>query len=78
MIEIHTHTPPDVMRDIFNKMLTANIDIDDLLSEAKNLERAKWDWALPKPLLNRSFASLHLNFDEAKQWVGSNIESIKF
>lgn len=32
-----------------------------VLAEAKNLLREKWDWALPEPLLRRSFASLHLD-----------------
>lgn len=31
------------------------------LAEAKNLLREKWDWALPEPLVRRSFASLHLD-----------------
>lgn len=32
-----------------------------LLDQAKNLAHAKWDWALPEPLLQQSYASLHLD-----------------
>ena len=41
----------------------------DLLSGAANLEREKWDWALPAPLLAQAYASLHLNLDEALDWL---------
>lgn len=78
MVEIHTHKSPDVMIEIFTKIMNSNIDIDELLFEAKNLEREKWDWALPKSLLNRSFASLHLNVEEAKNWLANNIDYIEF
>lgn len=37
---------------------------DHLLAEAKNLWREKWDWALPRSLLQRSYASLNLDLDE--------------
>ena len=43
--------------------------IDDLLSDVTNLRREKWDWALPDPLLRRSYASLHLNLSEALDWA---------
>lgn len=40
-----------------------------LLARAKNLQREKWDWALPRSLLERSFASQLLDLDEALNWV---------
>jgi ATP-dependent helicase Lhr and Lhr-like helicase len=43
--------------------------IDVLLANAKNLIRAKWDWALPPPLLRKSYASLNLSLDEAITWL---------
>lgn len=43
--------------------------IDVLLAHAKNLLRAKWDWALPPSLLRTSYASLNLNLDEAIVWL---------
>jgi ATP-dependent Lhr-like helicase len=42
--------------------------INELLQNAKNLEREKWDWALPRSLLEVSFASLNLDLIEARQW----------
>lgn len=40
-----------------------------VLAEAKNLLREKWDWALPEPLLRRSFASLHLDLLDAQTFA---------
>ncbi|MBE0548493.1 MAG: DEAD/DEAH box helicase [Rubrivivax sp.] len=39
-----------------------------LLADAKNLQQEKWDWALPKPLLQKTYASLYLEVDEAVAW----------
>ncbi|MEO8383622.1 MAG: DEAD/DEAH box helicase [Betaproteobacteria bacterium] len=41
----------------------------ELLQSAKNLQREKWDWALPEELLQYSYASLHLDIEGAHQWV---------
>lgn len=38
-----------------------------LLSGVKNLIREKWDWALPKALLQKSFASSLLDFQSARE-----------
>ena len=45
--------------------------LDDLLQNAKNLEREKWDWALPPELLWKTYASLNLDLDEALAWTKS-------
>ncbi|WP_267225822.1 DEAD/DEAH box helicase [Dyella silvae] len=45
--------------------------VDDLLAEAKNLQRQKWDWALPPKLLRATYASLNLDLDEAQGWLAS-------
>lgn len=44
-------------------------ELDELLSEVKNLSREKWDWALPDTLLRKTYASLNLDLDEALQWT---------
>ncbi len=44
--------------------LDAN-DVEPILEKVENLIREKWDWALPRPLLKRSFAASHLNLHEA-------------
>jgi len=43
--------------------------VDMLLAEVKKLQREKWDWALPAPLLRKAYASLYLKLDEALAWV---------
>lgn len=40
-------------------------DIEPVLESVENLIREKWDWALPRSLLMKSFASSHLNMTEA-------------
>ncbi|MNM33387.1 ATP-dependent RNA helicase DbpA [compost metagenome] len=40
-------------------------DIDPILDNVENMIREKWDWALPRSLLMKSFASSHLNIKDA-------------
>ncbi|MGN7741522.1 DEAD/DEAH box helicase [Pseudomonas sp. 22526] len=40
-------------------------DIAPILENVENMIREKWDWALPRHLLMRSFASSHLNLQDA-------------
>lgn len=49
-------------------------DLESLLSEAGNLLREKWDWALPDTLVRRAYASLNLNLSEAMEWVRAQCE----
>lgn len=42
---------------------------DNLLNDAHNIVREKWDWALPDNLLKKSFASLQLNIEVAYRWI---------
>ena len=49
----------------------AQAPLDVLLAETKNLQRQKWDWALPDRLLRRAYASLYLDIGEALSWVRS-------
>lgn len=43
--------------------------LDLLLKDTRNLQREKWDWALPDALLRKAYASVNLNLDEALEWV---------
>jgi len=45
------------------------LNAEDLLTKPESLQREKWDWALPDPMLKKSFASLNLDLEEARQWV---------
>jgi len=40
-----------------------------LLADVRNLQREKWDWALPDELLRKAYASLYLNLEEALSWA---------
>ena len=44
----------------------------DLMHGASNLEREKWDWALPPALLHTTYASLRLDLGEAQRWLALN------
>jgi ATP-dependent Lhr-like helicase len=49
--------------------------LDILLQDAKNLEREKWDWALPPELLREAYSSLNLDLDEALAWIKTMVQS---
>lgn len=61
--------------DILDTLLDAGIDdtpsLEMVLANVKNLQREKWDWALPPRLLRKAYASLFLDFDEALNWIRS-------
>lgn len=40
-----------------------------MLENVKNLQREKWDWALPDSLLKKGYVSLYLNVEEGMQWL---------
>lgn len=46
-------------------------DIETLLDNAHNMQREKWDWALPDSLLRRTYASQNLDLLEARVWLRS-------
>lgn len=54
------------LRDIADEQVP---DLDILLADAKNLQREKWDWALPAWLLRKAYASLYLDLGEAVAWI---------
>ncbi|MDR2343111.1 MAG: DEAD/DEAH box helicase [Spirochaetaceae bacterium] len=43
------------------------------LAKSENLRVEKWDWALPRELLIKNYASLYLAFGEAEDWLNSNV-----
>jgi len=40
-------------------------DLHSILADVENMQREKWDWALPRPLLMKSYASISLDLDTA-------------
>jgi ATP-dependent Lhr-like helicase len=67
------HTTEDVLDAIIDAGVDEPPPLDILLADVKNLQREKWDWALPDDLLRIAYASLYLDIDEAIQWT-KNIE----
>jgi ATP-dependent Lhr-like helicase len=51
------------------------VPVDELLANASNLLRQKWDGLLSPHLLRHSYASSNLNLDEALAWLRSTFES---
>jgi ATP-dependent Lhr-like helicase len=45
--------------------------LQKLLGKSENLFVEKWDWALPRELLIKNYASLYLAFSEAEDWLKS-------
>lgn len=43
--------------------------VDELLKDAANLQRQKWDWLLSPRLLRETYASSNLNLEEAMSWL---------
>jgi ATP-dependent helicase Lhr and Lhr-like helicase len=60
-------------QDVLDALSDAAVDeppsLDMLLQDVSNLQREKWDWALPDGLLRKAYASLNLDLDEGLAWV---------
>jgi len=55
----------------------SQVDLLAMLDNVENLGQSKWDWALPRDLLVRSYASLHLDIDGAKRVAANVVAAIK-
>ena len=59
--------------DVLDALSDAAVDeppsLDMLLQDVSNLQREKWDWALPDGLLRKAYASLNLDLDEGLAWA---------
>lgn len=56
----------DALSDIARE---APPELDLLLADVSNLQRQKWDWALPADLLRKSYASQNLDLEQALRWA---------
>lgn len=63
--------PGDVVKALRKAAEEGVPSLHELLAEASNLEREKWDWALPRPLLERSFASAKLDLKGLSNWLAA-------
>ncbi|MNU96801.1 hypothetical protein D3C71_868530 [compost metagenome] len=67
-----SRTIDNILDALMDAALVEQPSASDLLEGARNLEREKWDWALPPELLKKAYASLNLDIQAAKTWVTSN------
>jgi ATP-dependent Lhr-like helicase len=65
-------TVDSILDALLDAALVEQPSVNELLEGARNLEREKWDWALPPELLKKAYASLYLDIEAAKQWVTLN------
>ncbi|MDV6345335.1 DEAD/DEAH box helicase [Nitrosomonas sp. Is37] len=65
------HTVGKVLEALRDAAVDKPPPLDMLLKDAKNLQREKWDWALPNDLLHKTYASHYLNIEEALEWAKS-------
>ncbi|WP_059415024.1 DEAD/DEAH box helicase [Cupriavidus basilensis] len=74
-VEVHKggHSEEDILSALADAATDEFPDLDNLLLDAKNLQREKWDWALPDALLRKAYASLYLDLDEALAWIRSAV-----
>jgi ATP-dependent helicase Lhr and Lhr-like helicase len=63
------HSTEDVLDALVDAAVDETPPLDLLLADVRNLQREKWDWALPDTLLRRAYASLYLDIDEALVWA---------
>ncbi|HEX2795500.1 MAG TPA: hypothetical protein VHN38_00315, partial [Immundisolibacter sp.] len=64
------HSTEDVLDALIGAAVDETPPLDLLLADVRNLQREKWDWALPDTLLRRAYASLYLDIEEALGWAG--------
>lgn len=62
----------DILADIAMDQVPA---IDDVLKDARNLERQKWDRLLSPKLLRETYASSNLDLDEALNWMKATVDA---
>ncbi|RYG57459.1 MAG: DEAD/DEAH box helicase, partial [Alphaproteobacteria bacterium] len=68
-VQLGQRTVSDVMDALGDAAVDGAPPLEVLLANVKNLQREKWDWALPQSLLRKSYASLNLEIEEALVWA---------
>ena len=64
-----THLIDEILSTLY-KMNDANTSItESLLDNVQNLCKEKWDWALPRNLLQKSYMRNNLDFEGAFNWI---------
>jgi ATP-dependent Lhr-like helicase len=69
------HTVDDVLDALIDAAQEEPSHLDLLLEDVLNLQREKWDWALPNGLLRKAYASHYLDLGQALAWA-KNLQKI--
>ena len=72
-IEIHKggHSVDKILAVLQEAAVNEVPPLDSLLENVQNLQREKWDWALPDGLLRKAYASHNLDLQEGLEWVST-------
>ena len=62
-------TPEEIAKLLSDLGSRPTPTVDQLLANAENLTRQKWDWLLSPALLRTTYASLNLDLQEAAVWL---------
>lgn len=70
-MEVHKsgHTAEEILAVLQDAAVDEIPSLDLLLENVQNLQREKWDWALPDGLLRKAYASHYLDLPEGLEWV---------
>jgi ATP-dependent Lhr-like helicase len=63
------HTTDEILDALMDAAIDEPPPLDMLLMDVQNLQREKWDWVLPDGLLRKTYASHHLDLNEALDWA---------
>ena len=63
------HTTDEILDALIDAAIDEPPPLDVLLENVQNLQREKWDWALPDGLLRKAYASHYLDLAEALVWT---------
>lgn len=63
------HTTEEVLDALIDAAVDEPPPLGVLLADVQNLQREKWDWALPDRLLRKAYASQYLDLEQALGWA---------
>ncbi|QCE32794.1 DEAD/DEAH box helicase [Acetobacteraceae bacterium] len=69
MIDKEMESAEEILERIKEIKADPKIPLEKLLKDAQNLQREKWDWALPEELLWENYASANLNLEAGSKWL---------
>jgi ATP-dependent Lhr-like helicase len=71
------HTVEEVLAVLQDASVDEIPSLDLLLKNVQNLQREKWDWALPEGLLRKAYASHNLDLPEGLDWIRESLQNAR-